>query len=92
MPITNIPREKIPWYPTINEEACIGDRNCVDFCKNEVFEWDEENGKPMVVKPFNCILGCSACAQICPADAINFPSLEELRRVIKSLREEAEQV
>ena len=32
-----VPREKIPWFPTINYDACIHDRECIDFCKNDVF-------------------------------------------------------
>ena len=41
-----LPREKIPWFPTIAYDACIGDRECLDFCKNGVFSWDEPRGAP----------------------------------------------
>ena len=37
----SVPREKIPWFPTIDVDACIGDQECVKFCKNDVFVWDE---------------------------------------------------
>lgn len=83
----NIPREKIPWFPTIDEEKCIGCRECFEFCKNGVFEWDEENNHPRVVKPFNCVIGCSACQNLCTQDAILFPSMREIHDIIKSLRE-----
>lgn len=33
----NLPRERITWHPIINYDACIGDRECVSFCQNDVF-------------------------------------------------------
>jgi ferredoxin len=42
-----------------------------------------------VIKPFNCVVGCDACSQICPAGAISFPSREELRRTMRALVQEA---
>jgi len=85
----NVPREKVPWFPILDLDACIGDQECLKFCKNDVFVWDELNSCPVVEKPFNCVLGCSACEQICPAEAISFPSKEELRRVLRALREQS---
>jgi len=83
MPKLRVPREKIPWFPTIDAEACIGDREWYDFCKNGVFAWDEEEDRPRVVNPYQCVLGCDACAQICPANAISFPTLDELREAMQ---------
>ena len=34
-------REEIPWYPTIDPDRCTGCRTCVDFCRNDVLEFDE---------------------------------------------------
>ncbi len=48
---TNVPREKITWFPTIDYDACLGDRLCYDFCHNDVFVWDEENQHPIVQNP-----------------------------------------
>lgn len=89
MTIKDIPREKIPWYPTIDEAVCIGDKECFNFCKNKVFGWDGENQRPIVENPSNCVLGCSACANLCSVRAIRFPSLEEIRALIRKIREEA---
>jgi NAD-dependent dihydropyrimidine dehydrogenase PreA subunit len=83
-----IPREKIPWFPTVDTDKCVGDQECVEFCKNEVFEWDAANGHPLVKNPYNCVVGCSACANICSSGAISFPSVEQIREVIRELREE----
>lgn len=88
MALSQIPREKIPWYPTINTDLCIGDEECINFCKNDVFEWDEETMHPVVKNPLNCVVGCSACAQICTVEAISFPTMDELRATVKKLREE----
>lgn len=88
MALSQIPREKIPWYPAISTDLCIGDEECINFCKNDVFEWDEETMHPVVKNPLNCVVGCSACAQICPAEAISFPTMDELRATVKKLREE----
>jgi NAD-dependent dihydropyrimidine dehydrogenase PreA subunit len=78
-----IPREEIPWFPTIDEEKCIGCRACVEFCPNEVLEFDEEAGKARVKYPFNCVVECKACAKLCPVDAISFPKEKEFSALIK---------
>ena len=86
-----IPREKIPWFPTVDEKLCIGDQECFHFCKNGVFAWDEENARPIVQNPYQCVVGCQACLNICAAEAIRFPGKEELRETLKRLRAEMQQ-
>lgn len=85
-----VPRERIPWFPTVNEHACIGDQECLNFCKSNVFEWNEGTGRPIVAKPFNCVVGCDACAKICPSEAISFPPLEEFKATLRKLIAEAQ--
>jgi NAD-dependent dihydropyrimidine dehydrogenase PreA subunit len=87
----NIPGEQVNWQPAINLEVCTGDRVCIDFCKNDVFAWDEESGHPFVKAPLNCVLGCDSCAQMCPVGAITFPSKDELRATLRRLRMETHQ-
>jgi len=87
----SVARERIPWFPTIDFEACIGDQECVKFCRNGVFVWDELKNHPEVLQPLNCVVGCDACSQICPAEAISFPSKEELRRIMRALIQEIHQ-
>ncbi len=43
-----IPREKIPWYPTVDSERCIGCKECFNFCRHKVYIWDEDNNKTKV--------------------------------------------
>lgn len=69
-----IPREEIPWFPTIDHGKCIGCRSCVEFCPNDVLEFDEAAGKARVKSPYNCVVECKACAKLCPVDAISFPN------------------
>jgi ferredoxin len=72
-----IPREDIPWYPTVDKELCTACGVCIEFCSNnalgganigQVYVADEE-GKPDVVNPFGCVLRqrpesvCAAAAE-----------------------------
>lgn len=84
-----VPREKIPWFPAIDADLCIGDQDCVNFCRNDVLGFDEHSSKVIVVHPYNCVLGCDSCAKICPQEAIHFPSQEDLRTTLRKLRADA---
>lgn len=68
-----VPREQIPWFPTVYDDLCDGCRKCVEFCPYDVFAWDEETDRPQVANPLNCIVGCTACTRICAPGAITFP-------------------
>ena len=83
-----IPRNKFPWFPTINYELCISDLTCVNFCPHNVFDWDKETGRPVVARPDDCVPGCDSCAQLCHEKAISFPSQEEFRQAMRRLRAE----
>ncbi|MHC1698073.1 MAG: ferredoxin family protein [Geobacteraceae bacterium] len=78
-----IPREEINWCPAIDVERCIGCRDCVEFCPNDVLDFDEVLGKARVKNFYNCVVECRACAKICPVDAIAFPDKEEFSSCIK---------
>ncbi len=81
-----IPRDRIPWHPTIIADRCTKCGVCASFCHQEVYT-DGEDG-PVVKNPFNCIVGCTGCASQCPSEAIRFPSLVELRDSLARLRKE----
>ena len=80
-----IPREKIPWFPTIDATKCVGCRTCVEFCHNGVLEFDEEQQKAHVRGPYNCVVECSTCGRLCSADAISFPDQKEFTDTIREL-------
>jgi NAD-dependent dihydropyrimidine dehydrogenase PreA subunit len=85
----NTPREKLSWFPTINYDVCISDLTCLNFCSYDVFEWDEDTGRPIVAHPYRCVPGCQSCAETCRAKAISLPSKEEFRARLRRLRGEA---
>jgi NAD-dependent dihydropyrimidine dehydrogenase PreA subunit len=87
----DIPRDQIAWFPTIDYSLCTADRACLDFCHNDVFRWNEAEARVDVVNRDNCVLGCTSCAQICPAEALSFPDKEELRQTLRRLRAEVSQ-
>jgi NAD-dependent dihydropyrimidine dehydrogenase PreA subunit len=74
-------REQVPWYPSIYPERCDGCGDCLAFCAYGVYELDETSHKAVVVDPFNCLVGCDACAKVCKRGAIRFPPRETLARL-----------
>jgi len=80
-PWWGIPRPEIPWYPRIDYDRCIGCGLCLMTCSGRnVYDWDFEKMRPVVARPYNCMVGCDTCAKMCPRDAIIFPHLGELRK------------
>jgi len=71
-----VPREQIHWHPTIDEKKCVRCGMCMN-CGRKVYEW--RGNRPEVVRPDQCIVGCTTCANLCRGDAISFPPLAELR-------------
>jgi len=77
-----IPRKEIEWYPRIDYERCIGCGLCFFTCSGRVvYDWDFERMRPVVARPYNCMVGCDTCAKMCPRDAILFPPLGYLRKL-----------
>ncbi len=81
----NLPRDKIPWFPRVDLQKCAGCRTCFESCPHGVYGWDEEEGKPKVEHPYECVVGCSSCAKLCPSEAISFPPLAEIRKLMREL-------
>jgi NAD-dependent dihydropyrimidine dehydrogenase PreA subunit len=76
-----IPRNEIPWHPTVDTTRCTGCRECYNFCSHGVYGWDGSNDTSVVQNPFHCVVGCSSCAGRCAAEAISFPPLTILREI-----------
>ncbi len=85
-----VPRNKIPWSPKIDYDKCITCGKCVDFCHNNVFGFEEKDGrKRTVVKnPDACVVFCRGCEEICPAGAITHPLERETQKAINKLKRE----
>jgi NAD-dependent dihydropyrimidine dehydrogenase PreA subunit len=88
MTIKPVPREKIPWYPSIDEEKCDGCQVCSQFCQHGVYAWDEKNNIAQVIQPFQCVVGCNGCEPECSKGAISFPDIDAIQEIIRKLREE----
>ena len=91
-----VPRREIPWFPTIDVEACIGCQLCYVTCGREVFTMTADvPPRAEVTRQYNCMVGCSTCAMVCPTDAISFPDKELVRRaerehrIFRQVRQEA---
>ncbi len=78
-----IPREEIPWFPTIDAALCTGCRECINFCRNDVLAFDEASGRTVVAHPYHCVVECRTCARFCPAGAISFPDEAAITAIIK---------
>ena len=93
-----VPRRDVPWQPTVDEDACIGCELCFVTCGREVYEMTSADGrrlKSTVERPFNCMVGCSTCAVVCPTEAISFPprdivwKVEREHKIFRTVRAEA---
>jgi NAD-dependent dihydropyrimidine dehydrogenase PreA subunit len=83
-----VPRNKIPWGPTIDYDKCITCGKCVDYCHMKAFAFEETEGKKrtIVKNPNACVVFCRGCEDICPAGAITHPSEEKTREIIRKLQ------
>lgn len=90
-----IPREQIPWNPTVDMDTCLGCTLCFVTCGRGVYEWGDN--RPVVAHPASCMVGCSTCGTICPVQAISFPNrdlvwnLEREHKIFKEVRREAKE-
>ena len=88
-----IPRRDIPWFPTVDADACIGCSLCYTTCGRNVYEMRDNKAIP--VKAMSCMVGCSTCGTVCPVEAISFPDrnmiwkLEREHKIFKIVRQEA---
>jgi len=45
----------------------------------------------LVQNPYDYVVGCNNCENLCPEKAISFPDMEAITEIIRRLREEAAQ-
>ncbi|HBT77807.1 MAG TPA: hypothetical protein DEB39_12995 [Planctomycetaceae bacterium] len=64
------------WYPVVDQDACTGCLECVNFCMFGVYVIDRRD-KPLVEQPDACRDGCPACSRVCPGGAIMFPLYDD---------------
>ena len=78
-----VPREQVPWYPTVDAAKCKGCKECFNFCSHKVYAWDAKNNKTLVAQPYYCVVGCSSCMGLCKEEAISCPPLTVLKNIGK---------
>ena len=82
-----IPRQLMPWFPTIDADKCVGCKECMNFCHDIVYAFNAETHKVYVENPWHCQVYCQSCTHACNKDAITFPERRELKARIRELRE-----
>jgi formate hydrogenlyase subunit 6/NADH:ubiquinone oxidoreductase subunit I len=50
-------------------------------CGKKVYDWTPEGAR--VARPYNCVVGCTTCANLCLGDAISFPDIQIVRGIYK---------
>jgi len=74
-------RSEIDWFPKIDYGKCISCMACVNKCEHRVYA--EKYGKPKVIAPKNCVVGCTGCQSVCTKHAISHPPKSYLQRLAK---------
>lgn len=88
-----ISRETIPWFPTVDHHKCIGCELCFVTCGRGVYDVHDHKAWPE--RQYDCMVGCTTCANICPVQAITFPDkqivqkVEREHRILAIVRKEA---
>ncbi len=81
-----LPRELIPWGPTIDASRCRGSGECVKFCPNSVYELAAGEGRARVAHFHRCVVLCNNCVAVCPNGAISFPSQDEFLDAVQEVK------
>jgi NAD-dependent dihydropyrimidine dehydrogenase PreA subunit len=90
-----IPRNEIPWFPSVDHDTCIGCTLCYVTCGRGVYEM--QDNKAVVANAYKCMVGCSTCGVVCPVEAISFPGrdliwkAEREHKIFKIVRQEAKE-
>jgi len=76
--LTGYPRDKVPWFPSIDESKCVKCGMCMN-CGKDVYKWTKEG--PKVAHPYQCVVGCTTCGTLCLGNAIAFPDIHIVREI-----------
>jgi Fe-S-cluster-containing dehydrogenase component len=84
-------RKKINWGPIIDPNKCTGCGLCVVTCgeKRNVFGFDPEHNKAVVLFQDRCMTGCNNCQVGCLWNAISFETdAEYIRNIAQTVPED----
>ena len=76
--IAGYPRAKVDWFPSVDLSKCLKCGICMN-CGKGVFQWTDQG--PIVAKPYECVVGCTTCANLCRGNAISFPKISYVKRL-----------
>ena len=76
-----VARSEIDWGPTVDLTKCVSCGMCLN-CGRAVFAWVD--GRAVVAKRDDCVVGCMTCGNLCQGKAISFPSVDGLRKVYRA--------
>jgi len=79
-----LPRNEIHWYPKIDYNVCTNCGLCLENCAHNVYRRESE--KVVVAQPYECLVGCESCRHRCPVGAISFPTRDEPKQMLRTLR------
>jgi len=77
-----INRTEIEWYPTIDYDKCATCGICFVTCGRRVFDFDKTSERIVVARPYNCMVACQTCANLCPTGALNFPDSSFIKTLV----------
>lgn len=82
-----MPRSSIHSEPVIDEDRCTGCGMCVVTCgeNRNVFGYDFEKRKAVVMYPENCMVDCDNCTVACLWGAITHPDVSEVKEIAKTI-------
>ena len=78
--LTGHARELVEWYPTLDATKCVKCGMCMN-CGKHVYAWTEAGAA--VVRPYDCVVGCNTCANLCLGEAISFPDIQSVRALYR---------
>jgi NAD-dependent dihydropyrimidine dehydrogenase PreA subunit len=76
-----LPRDKIEWYPSIDQKACKQCKICLNFCPKGVYS-EENDWSIAVTNPYECVMLCTGCEGRCPEGAISFPDRKDFQKYV----------
>lgn len=65
----------------VDEEKCIGCRQCVITCPMDVFRFNEDTYKSQITYQQDCQI-CHLCRMFCPVDAITITPYKCVRPMV----------
>ena len=62
-------------YPVINFKECVFCRKCIEACKYGVYDYFSAHNEVKILDKYNCVTGCTKCADRCHRDAIEYAEI-----------------